>query len=141
MTEAVNESQQKPGIVIFVGILNFFSSTAWFFVVVIFATIMIFGNAIGFYQTITNQLQERLASQNLSLGLNAIFSIGLVFSLFFAIYHLMLGIGLLKGKAAAWYTQIVTAIIGLVLVPYGTIISIVILIFFFQSNIRAFFKV
>ena len=87
------------------------------------------------------ELQERLTSQNFSLGLNVIFSFGLVISLFFVLYHLLLGLGLLKGKAAAWYVQIVTAIFSLILIPYGTVVSIVILIFFFQSNVRNFFKV
>ncbi|OIO38024.1 MAG: hypothetical protein AUJ72_03330 [Candidatus Omnitrophica bacterium CG1_02_46_14] len=137
----MNGSPKKPGIVIFVSILNFFSAAAWFFIASIFTMLMIFGNAVGFYQSITNQIQEKLANQNYSIGLNVIFSFFLGLGLFFALYHLILGIGLLKGKGAAWYVQIVTAIIGLILIPYGTIVSIVILIFFFQSNVREFFKV
>ena len=141
MTELLNEPQKKPGIVIFVAILNFFSAAAWFFGAALFTALLVFGNAIGFYQTITTRLQERLASRNLSVGLNAVFSFFLVLGLFFAIYHLLLGIGLLKGKSAAWYVQIVAAIIGLILIPYGTVMSILILIFFFQSNVRNYFKV
>ena len=141
MNEVINEPQKKPGIVIFIAILNFFSSMAWLIGAALFTVLLIFGNAVGFYQTITNQLQERLSSQNLTIGLNAVFSFFLILSLFFAGFHLLIGIGLLKGKGAAWYVQIVTAIMGLILIPYGTVVSIVILIFFFQSNVRNYFKV
>ena len=141
MNEILNESQKKPGIVIFVSILNFFSAALWFFGSIFFIMALIFGNAISFYQKITSQLQERLMTQNLSFGLNAVLSFFFVFSLCFAVYHLLLGIGLQKGKGAAWYVQIVTAIIGLILIPYGTVISLVILIFFFQPNVRNYFKV
>jgi hypothetical protein len=141
MTENINQSIKKPGIVIFVSILNFFSAAAWFFVATIFIMLVVFGNALGFYQSISNQIQEKLTAQNYSIGLNVIFSFFLGLGLFFALYHLILGIGLLKGKGAAWYVQIATAIIGLIMIPYGTIISIVILVFFFQSNVRSYFKV
>ena len=113
----------------------------WFFAVLLSVALLIFGNALSFYQLFTNQLTERLASRNISIGLNVIFFFGLAFSLFFALYHLWLGIGLLKAKAMAWYVQIVAATLGLILIPYGTVISIVILIFFFRSNVRSFFKV
>ena len=141
MSEILNESQKKPGIVIFVSILNFFSAAIWFLGAAFFITALIFGNAFSFYQKITTQLQERLVTQNLSVGLNAVLVFFLVFSLCVAVYHLLLGIGLQKGKGVAWYVQIVTAIIGLILIPYGTIISLVILIFFFQPNVRNYFKV
>ena len=141
MNDAIQESKKKPGIVIFVAILNFFSSTAWFLGAALFAMLLVFGNAVGFYQTITSQLQERLAGQNLSVGLNVVFSFFLALSLCFAVFHLLVGVGLLKGKGAAWYVQIVTAIMGLVLIPYGTVVSVVILVFFFRSNVRNFFKV
>ncbi len=141
MSEVLSESQKRPGIVIFVSILNFFSAATWFFVAALFVTLLIFGNAVNFYQTLTNQLQERLASQNLSIGLNVIFSFFLSIGLIFGIYHLLLGLGLLKAKGAAWYVQVVTAIFGLILLPYGTILSVLILIFFFQANVRNYFKV
>ena len=141
MNEVVNEPKSKPGIVIFVALLNFFSSMAWLIGAALFTALLIFGNAVGFYQTITNRLQERLAGQNLAIGLNAVFSFFLILSLFFAGFHLLIGIGLLKAKGAAWYVQIVTAIMGLILIPYGTVVSIVILVFFFRSNVRSFFKV
>ena len=141
MNDVVNESAKKPGIVIFVSILNFFSAALWFLGAAFFTTALVFGNAVSFYQKITSQLQERLVTENLSIGLNAVLVFFLVFSLCLAVYHLFLGIGLQKGKGAAWYVQIVTAIIGLILIPYGTIVSLVILIFFFQPNVRSFFKV
>ncbi len=141
MNEAVTESPKKPGIVIFAAILNFFSCAAWFFGAALIVTLMIVGNAAGFYQSLTTQIQERLASQNLSIGLNTFFSFFLILGLFFTLFHLWIGLGLLKGKGAAWYTQIVAASIGLILIPYGTVVSIVILVFFFRSNVRSFFKV
>ena len=141
MTESVNESPKKPGIVIFVSILNFFSAALWFLGAGFFIMAIIFGNAVSFYQKITSQLQERLVTQNLSIGLNAVLLFFLVFSSCMAVYHLFLGIGLQRGKGFAWYIQIVTAIIGLILIPYGTIISLVMLIFFFQANVRNYFKV
>lgn len=141
MSEITVSSSKKPGIVIFIAILNFFSCAAWFFASAICLTVIVYGNAAGFYQSLTNQIKERLASQNISLGLNAVFIFFLVLSLFFLVFHFLIGLGLLKGKGAAWYTQVVAAIMGLILVPYGTVVSIVILVFFFQSNVRNFFKI
>ena len=142
MIEPTNETPKKPGIVIFVSILNFFSSTLWFFITLLFSALLVLGNSASFYQQVTSRLQERLpAGQNIAVGWNVVFSFFVALGLFFSIYHLFLGIGLLKGKGAAWYVQIVTAILGLIMIPYGTIISIIILIFFFRTNVRGFFKV
>ncbi|PIU40737.1 MAG: hypothetical protein COT00_00115 [Candidatus Omnitrophica bacterium CG07_land_8_20_14_0_80_50_8] len=141
MVETVSESPKKPGIVIFVSILNFFSAALWFLEAAFFVVLLIFGNAISVTQAITDKLRQGLASQNLSLGLNAVFSFFLIVGVLLGVYHLLLGIGLQKGKGAAWYVQIVTAIVGLILIPYGTIVSIVILVLFFQSGVRNYFKV
>ena len=141
MSEMLNESQKKPSVVIFVSILNFFSAVLWFLGAAFFATALVFGNAVSFYQKITSQLQKRMVTENLSTGLNVVLIFLLAFSLCLACYHLLLGIGLQKGKGAAWYVQIVTPILCLILIPYGTIVSVIILIFFFQPNIRSYFKV
>ena len=143
MSEILNESQRKPGIVIFVAILNFFSCALWVFLSLLLVMFLILGNTASGYQQITSQIQQRLPNQTLPTAFtwNALFLVLLVGTLFFMLYHLFLGLGLLKGKGAAWYVQVVAAVLGLIMIPYGTIISIVILIFFFRSNVRNFFKV
>jgi hypothetical protein len=64
-----------------------------------------------------------------------------LFCLFFVLYHMITGVGLLRAKKTAWFLQLLSAVIGLGFLPYGTVISVVILVTFFQRGTRDFFKV
>ncbi len=63
----------------------------------------------------------------------------LVFGIIALVYFLI-GFGLLKGKGWARVVAIILAIIGLLNVPIGTIISIIILIYLFKPETKAFFQ-
>lgn len=62
----------------------------------------------------------------------------LIFGIF-ALINFVIGIGLLKGKGWARILAIIFAIIGLANVPIGTIISIIILIYLFKADVKAYF--
>src|SRR3989338_7668027 len=141
MSEQTAEAKGTPGVVIFVAILNFIASFFLFLLAAICAVLLIFGNAAGFYDAVTKQVNQVYGQYNLSIGLNVLFGILLMVGLFFAVFYLVVGIGLLKGRKLAWYFQIALSGIGVISFPFGTVINVIILIFFFQQNIRSFFKV
>jgi hypothetical protein len=71
-----------------------------------------------------------------------LFAAGLLCWLIFgiiALVYFIIGIGLLKGKGWARIVAIILAIIGLANFPLGTIISILILIYLFKSDVKDFF--
>ncbi len=57
-----------------------------------------------------------------------------------ALVYFLIGFGLLKGAGWARIVAIILAIIGLLNVPIGTIISIIILWYLFKPEIKAFFS-
>lgn len=141
MNDLVNESPRTPGIVIFVAVLNFISMAFFFFVSVLALIVLIFGNGIGIYDFITKQITTYSPQVNLSIGFNVFFILALVFGIIFFVFYLLEGIGLLRGKKYAWYFQVALSVLGLLGFPIGTILNAVILIFFFQSSIRGYFKI
>ena len=141
MSEQIVEVKGTPGMVIFAAVLNFIASFFLFLLAAICLVFLVFGNAAGFYDAVTKQVNQAYAHYNLSIGLNVLFGAILAAGLFLAVFYLLVGIGLLKGRKLAWYFQIALSVIGLISFPFGTIINIIILVFFFQQNIRAFFKV
>ena len=48
--------------------------------------------------------------------------------------------GLMKGFPGAWMWALIFAIIGLINIPIGTIISIIVLIYLFTPNVKEWFK-
>ena len=75
-------------------------------------------------------------------GGDELFAAGLMCWLVFgilALVYFLIGIGLLKGKGWARIIAIILAIIGLANVPIGTIISIIILIYLFKADVKAYF--
>ena len=68
------------------------------------------------------------------------------------IFFLMIGVGLLRGKRYGWYFQVAMSTFGLLglplsflsgtffVLPIGTILNILILVFFFQPSVRDHFK-
>ncbi len=142
MTEVnPNESPKTPGIVIFVAVLNFISMAFFFFLSIISLVVLIFGNVMGIYEFITKQITAYNPQVNLSVGFNVFFILMLVFGIIFFVFYLLEGIGLLRGKKYAWCFQIALSVLGLLAFPIGTILNAVVLIFFFQSSIRGYFKI
>ncbi len=142
MTEVIhNESPRTPGIVIFVAVLNFISMAFFFFLSILSLIVLIFGNVMGIYDFITKQIAAYSPQVNLSVGFNVFFILMLIFGVIFLVFYLLVGIGLLRGKKYAWYFQVTLSVVGLLAFPIGTILNAVILIFFFQSGIRGYFKI
>jgi len=56
-----------------------------------------------------------------------------------ALLYFLIAFGLLAGKGWARIIAIIFAIIGLFNIPIGTIISIIILIYLFRSDVKAYF--
>lgn len=76
-------------------------------------------------------------------GGDDLFAAGLMCWLVFgiiALVYFLIGFGLLKGKGWARVVAIILAIIGLLNVPIGTIISIIILIYLFKPEVKAYFQ-
>ena len=142
MTEVIhNEPSKTPGIVIFVAVLNFISMAFFFFLSILSLVVLIFGNVMGIYDFITKQITTYRPQVNVSIGFNVFFILMLVFGIIFFLFYLVEGIGLLRGKKYAWYFQVTLSVLGLLAFPIGTILNAVVLIFFFQSSIRGYFKI
>jgi hypothetical protein len=84
---------------------------------------------------------QRSATPNFTYGVTFIFAVVLLAAAALAAFLLVLGIGLLKGRKWAWYTQIVLSVLHLMNFPIGTIFSVLILILFFQEKTRERFGV
>ncbi len=141
MTETIVEPRKTPGIVIFVAILNFLSTGFFFLLSVLSVMVLVFGNIMGAYDFVTRQITQYTQNTNFSLGLNFVFVILLLVSLSFIVFFFLMGIGLLKGSRLAWYFQVALSVLGLMGFPFGTVLNVLILIFFFQSSVREYFKV
>ncbi len=137
----MSEETQKPGVVIFVAILNFISAFWWFLGVMGCLAIVLFGSSVAIFSRAVNQVSTTLSDRGLAIGVTAVFFIALVLAALFFAFHLVIGLGLLKAKKYGWYAAVTSAVLGLVFVPWGTILSILILVLFFQRNVREFFKV
>ena len=111
-----------------------------------------YGAVWGVDDYVSKQVAQYAPNPNFSFGVTMIF--GFAAAAFFSLmtFFLVLGIGLLKGKKFAWYLQVAVSILGLLSVPltllwsvftlpFGAILNIIILVFFFQPRVRDFFKV
>ena len=56
-----------------------------------------------------------------------------------AIFYFLVALGMLKGQNWARRIGIILALIGLINIPIGTIISIIILIYLFKADVKAYF--
>jgi E3 ubiquitin-protein ligase DOA10 len=135
------ESFRTPGIVLFAAILNFISAAFMFLLSAVAAAILIFGNAVGFYDFAVRQVNQLQQGVSATLGLNLIFGILLGLGAAFTGFYIFVGTALLKGKRIVWYLQVVLSLFGLLGYPLGTVLNLIILIFFFQRSVRTFFKV
>ena len=141
MSETVSSSPKAPGIVIFTAVLNLISVATFLFIAALSLLAIIFGNILGFADFVSQQISHYSQSPNFSYGLTFVFAVVLVTSILCLLYFLFIGVGLLKGKAIAWYLQIAMSILGLLGFPIFTILNGVILFMFFSPPVRSYFKV
>jgi len=141
MTEVIHEPSRTPGIVIFVSILNFVMAGFFMLLAIISVSAVIFGNIAGVYDYVSTQIAQHAPNPNFSYGITFIFSLSFGISLFFLVFLIFLGTGLIRGRRWAWYTQIVLSVLNLTLFPIGTVFSVIILLSFFHHHVRDFFKV
>ena len=130
-----------PGPVIFVAVMNFISVSFLAFISLVALVGLVFGNVMGLYDFVTRQMSQYAPSPNFSYGITFIFGALFAACLAFVLFFVLLGIGLLKAKSAAWYVQIALCVLGLLAFPFGTILNGVILFLFFRQPTRDFFKV
>lgn len=127
----------KPGIVIAAAMLNFISAAFSLLWSVLCAAAILFGNTLG----VLNALAGRIQEVNVALSVNVVLGFVLAVTLAVGLFYIWLGVGLLKGKGAAWYLQVAASLIGLLFFPIGTVVNGVILAFFFTPAVRSYFKV
>ena len=156
MVETVVEPPRTPGIVIFAAVLNFASAAAWFAGVLFSVLFLLLGNAVEVTQKFLTELKrvyinvstqvhwttnQPVTDADYAALFNSVFVVMALFCLAFVLYHVTTGVGLLRARRYGWFMQLVSAVIGLAFFPYGTVLSIVIFVTFFQSAVRDFFKV
>lgn len=133
--------RRLPGTVIFVAVLNFVLAFLSFSVAGVWGALLLFGRMMRIQHGAAARMDQVIPEVDWLFGLNVLFILMFVTGVLFFLYFLVLGMGLLRGKALAWYFEIATCILGLFLVPLGTALSIVILVLFFQGPIRDFFNI
>ena len=144
---------KKPGIVIFVAVLHFFSVALFCFLSLFCVLAMLFGAAWGIDDYFTRQMSQ-FSPPNFSFGITLIFGTALFVFVCFGAFFLSMALGLLKGKKFAWYLQVAFSTLGLLsfplgffwamaipVLPMGSVLNIVILIFFFRPRVREYFQV
>jgi hypothetical protein len=143
---------KRPGIVIFVAILHFFSAALFLFLSLFCVLAMFFGAVWGIDDFFTRQMTQWAPGANFSYGLTLVFGMALFVFLCFFSFFMALGASLLKGKKFAWYLQVAFSTLGLLslsfsflwsafVLPIGSIFNIIILIFFFQPRVRGYFRI
>ncbi len=133
--------QRTPTVVLISAILNFVGCAFFALLGIGAVAVIIFGNAMGWYERITQVVNNQYPAMNLGVGLTFIFGVIAAACLVSFVLTLMLAIGLLRGRKWAWFGQVASSIIGLLGFPVSTIINIFLLVFLFQPNARNYFKV
>lgn len=151
MSTAESTQPRKPGIVILVAIPNFIFAAFFLIWAGFMALAIVFGAVWGVDSYVSQQISQYAANPNFSYGLAWLFSGAAAVCLVCAMYFILLGAGLLGGKKYAWYLQVATSTIGLLglpltvtgilLLPLGALLNIIILVLFFQPRVRDYFKV
>lgn len=141
LTQAPASKPRVPGPVILVAVLNFVTTLTLGAMSMVALAGLIFGNFMGLHDFITREMTQYSATPNFSYGVNFILGVVFGFSLMATLFFLFVGIGLLAGKAPAWYIQVAMSVIGVFAFPVGTILNALILFLFFRQSIRDFFKV
>ena len=152
MTENVPGKPRTPGVVIFAAVLNFFSTVVFFMTSAFMVLAMLFGAAWGIDDYFTQQMSRYAANPNFSYGLIVIFGVATGVFLVLGLFFLLVGTGLLRGKKYAWFLQVAMSTFGLLtlpvgfmtgalMLPFGSVLNIVILVLFFRSRVRSFFEI
>lgn len=142
----------RPGIVILVAILNFFSSAAFFLLSALSALAVVFGAVWGVDAYVSERMARYASSPNFSYGLTIFFAVATALFFALALFFLTIGIGLLGGKKFAWYLQVAMSTLGLLglplsllagalVLPLGAALNIAILAMFFRNKTRGYFRV
>src|SRR5689334_14601393 len=110
--ETVSNVQKRPGVVIFVSILQFFSASLFLSLSLLSALAIVFGAAWGVDKYVTQQMTHYAPNPNFTYGLTVFFSVlsGTFFLL--ALFFMFLGIGLFRGKKYAWYVQVFMSVLA-----------------------------
>ncbi len=144
-------SRTRPGFVIFVAVVNFFWAALFFMLCLFMALAIVFGVVWGMDRVVSQMMAQYSSTPNFSYGLAIFF--GVASSLFFVVAcsFLAVGIGLVRGKAYAWYLQVAMStlgllglplsVTGLLVLPLGAVFNIAILILFFQNSVRSYFRI
>ena len=137
---AQGSPSKTPGIVIFVAVLNFLTAGLLLLSASVSLVVLIFGNVMGAYDFAQRQISQYYPNPGFNLGLNLLFALFLFLSVVFLSFFVFVAAGLLKAKRICWYLQIALCVMGIFAFPFGTVLNLVILIFFFQQNVRDYFK-
>jgi type II secretory pathway pseudopilin PulG/predicted nucleic acid-binding Zn ribbon protein len=108
---------KRPGVITLLAILQFIGGTIWLLI-----------GGVGLALATTANDREPIAQ--------------VVFALFLVLagFQLACGVGLWKLKPYGWWLQIISSSIGLLAIPVGTIISIVILIYLNKPGVKLLFS-
>lgn len=141
MNDSSQSLSRTPGIVIFVAVLNFIS--AFFFAIfsALCTVALVFGNVLGISEYLVSKMSEYPQTAHFTAGMNLVFTIALLICFSFAVFFALVGVGLLKTHRLAWYFQIALSVLGLIGFPFYTILNALILVMFFQNNVRDHFRV
>ncbi len=152
MSEVLTARPKAPGIVILVAILNFLSAATFGFFMALSLAALIFGNVLGLADFVTTEMTRYATNPNFSYSLTLVFAFAALVLGGFFLFFLAIGIGLVKGKRFAWYFQIAMSVISLIsfpvsavfnpfLLPFGAILNVLILVLFFRTPVRDYFRV
>ncbi len=130
--------RSAPGIVLFAAILNFVGALA--------AAVMVFLGILGLFSggvadAVSQRLEAAASQAPLAFGTAFVFAFLLILGLVGLVFSLLVGVGLLRGRKFAWFIQVILSVFGLLGFPVFTVINALILVFFFQSRTREYFKV
>jgi hypothetical protein len=152
MNDPTTDKSGKPAIVIIAAILNFLSTVTFLALAAFSALAIVYGAVWGLDEVVSRQMSQFAPSPNYSYGLAAVFGVATAVLLAFAVFFLVIGVGLLRGRKYGWYLQVAMSILGLVslplgfvtgalALPIGALLNIVILVMFFQARVRAHFGI
>ena len=122
--------KQRPDLLILVAIWQFLSA---FFCLIGIAAIAIFAfpGALGYYGRV-----------HVAYDIGAIFglSIAVLFLLAFIALSVAGGIGVLLGKAWGRIISIINAVLGLLNIPIGTVIGVLVLVYLMRTDVKEYFE-
>ncbi len=135
------EAPSRPGIVLFVAVLNFLTGAASLFASFVMTMALALGNLVGLRQYAADRAVTVAPQIDWAIVLNLTFGFFAATAFVVGVAYILLGVGQLRGRSSSWYFQIAMSVVGLLFVPIGTVINTFILVFFFQPPTRTYFGV